>query len=592
MLAHVAESRGLGPDLAPLLPFFKEALLMSQRAGLAKTKTGTEGLDEILEGGLPKGRPTLVAGAAGCGKTLLGMQFLVRGALDHGEPGVFISFEERVEDLHANVASLGFDLADLEKRNLLSIDHIHVDPSAILESGEYDLMGLFLRLGFAIDAVGAKRVVIDTLEALFGGLSNYGVVRSELRRLFEWLKERGVTAIITAERGDNALTRHGLEEYVSDCVIALDHRVEDQVSTRRLRVVKYRGSVHGTNEYPFLIDEDGIVVLPITSAGLTHEVVDERVSTGVPQLDIMLGGGGYYKGSTILLSGTAGGGKTSLAAHFADATCRAGGRALYFSFEESPHQVRRNMQSIGLDLGRWLEAGSLRFVASRPTAHGLEAHLAVIHKHIQDFSPEAVIIDPASSFLGAAHGAGAQQMLVRLTDHLKRSQITVLMTTLTHGERALEQSEVDISSIVDTWLLLKTIELAGERNRGLYVLKSRGMAHSNQIREFNITPAGIQLTDVYVGLSGVLTGSARAAQEARERDESRQKQMLLEQKRRRLEHLQALHREQIAKLAAEYENESSELRLEIEDFERQMTQYEADRSAIAKSRGVEQGREL
>jgi len=551
---------------------------------LPKIKSGTDGLDEILGGGLPAGRPTLVCGAAGCGKTLLGMQFLVRGAVDYNEPGAFIAFEENVEDLHKNVASLGFDLADLEAKKLLSIDHIQIDPTNIIESGDYDLSGLFLRLGLAIDTVGAKRVVIDTLETLFGGLSNYGLVRAELRRLFEWLKERQVSAIITAERGDNALTRHGLEEYVSDCVISLDHRVHDQVSTRRLRVVKYRGSLHGTNEYPFLIDQNGITVLPVTSAGLDHAVIDERVSSGVARLDSMLGGRGYYRGSTVLVSGTAGGGKTSLAAHFADATCRAGGRVLFFSFEESPRQITRNMRSIGIDLAQWEENDLLRFVAARPTAFGMETHLAVLHKHVREFRPAAVIVDPASTLINAGQATAAQQLLVRLIDFLKAQHITVLMTTLTQGGEVVERTDVEISSIVDTWLLLKTIELAGERNRGLYVLKSRGMAHSNQIREFNLTSTGVVLTDVYVGADGVLTGSARVAQEARARDEARQRALLVEQKGRRLAQLEAHHKEQIAKLQADFEHEAAELRIAIESAANDKLFRNLDQQKMAQAR--------
>ncbi len=555
---------------------------------LSKTKTGTVGLDEVLAGGLPTGRPTLVCGAAGCGKTLLGMQFLVRGALDHGEPGVFLAFEERVEDLRANVASLGFDLADLEARRLLAIDHILIDPNDIIESGDYDLGGLFLRLELAIDSVGAKRVVIDTLETLFGGLSNYGIIRAELRRLFEWLKQKGVTAIITAERGDNALTRHGLEEYVSDCVILLDHRVVEQVSTRRLRVVKYRGSVHGTNEYPFLIDEAGISVLPITSAGLDHPVSEERVPTGIARLDAMLGGDGYYRGSTVLVSGTAGAGKTSIAAHFADATCRRGEPVIYFSFEESPAQIARNMRSVGLDLMHWVDAGLLRFITSRPTAHGMETHLALIHKHIQAFPPAAIILDPISNFIDAGNAYTAHGMLVRLIDFLKGRQITALLTSLTEGGAALERTEVEISSIVDTWLLLKTIEIAGERNRGMYVVKSRGMAHSNQIREFILTDKGVQLADVYVGTDGVLTGSARAAQQVREQAESQQRQRVLEQTRRKLARLEALHREQQAKLEAEFDAEAGELRIAIDSMLQADAQVKQARAAMAAARQAEQ----
>jgi circadian clock protein KaiC len=562
----------------------KRALYSRRMLRLSKTPSGTSGLDEVLAGGLPTGRPTLVCGAAGCGKTLLGMQFLVRGALDYGEPGVFIAFEERVADLYANVASLGFDLQELEERNLLSIDHIAVDPSTIIESGEYDLGGLFLRLELAIQTVGAKRVVIDTLETLFGGLSNYSTVRSELRRLFEWLKDRGVTAIITAERGDNALTRHGLEEYVSDCVILLDHRVIDQISTRRLRVVKYRGSSHHTNEFPFLIDETGISVLPITSAGLEHQVSSERLSSGIPRLDAMMGGAGYYRGSTVLVSGTAGAGKSSIAAYFANSVCSHGERFLYFSFEESPSQIVRNMKSIGLDLQRWVDAGLLRFVTSRPTAYGLETHLAIIHKHIRVFEPTAIAIDPASTFVGAGNQSAAHGLLVRLIDFLKEQGLTALLTSLTSGADALEATSMEVSSIVDTWLLLKALETSGERNRVLYVIKSRGMAHSNQLREFEITSSGISLVDVYVGSQGVLTGSARLAQAAVEDAEQRRAHERLEQAQRRLARVEALHREQKAKLDAEFNDEVENLRLAIRAMLDETAGSQSMRVEMAKAR--------
>jgi len=491
-------------------------LQVSQDLSLPKAPTGITGLDQITGGGLPRGRPTLVSGRAGCGKTLFAVEFLVRGATQFGETGVFMTFEETAEELTQNVRSLGFDLDQLVADKRMLLDYVRVERSEIEETGEYDLEGLFVRLGDAIDTIGAKRVVLDTIETLFTGLSNTAVLRSELRRLFRWLKDRGVTAVITGERGDSTLTRHGLEEYVSDCVIVLDHRVTEERSTRRLRIVKYRGTVHGTNEYPFLIDEDGISVLPITSLGLQHGVSAERVSTGVPRLDAMLGGTGVYRGSSVLISGTAGCGKSSLAAHFADAACRRGERCLYFSFEESESQVVRNMRSIGLDLAPWLEQGLLRLHARRPTAYGLETHLATLHKLATEFKPHMVILDPITNFLKAGTHVEAEGMLMRLIDFLKAQEITALFTSLTVGSGVQEETEVGISSLTDTWLLLRDIELGGERNRAMYVLKSRGMAHSNQIREFLLTDHGIELRDVYVGPEGVLTGSMRMSQEARE----------------------------------------------------------------------------
>jgi len=460
---------------------------------LPKAPTGIEGLDEITGGGLPKGRPTLICGGPGCGKTLLACEFLVRGATQFDEPGAFISFEETGEELAQNVRSLGFDLDALIEDKKLAIDYVRVERAEIAESGEYDLEGLFLRLGLAIDSVGAKRIVLDTIESLFGGFTNEALLRSELRRLFRYLKDRGVTALITGERGERTFTRQGLEEYVSDCVILLDHRVIDQVSTRRLRIVKYRGTTHGTNEYPFLIDEAGFSVLPLSGLQLDHAVSDERVSSGIPGLDEMLDGKGYYRGSSILVSGTAGTGKTSVATHFAHETARRGERCLYLAFEESPHQLMRNMRSIGVDLEPFVKKGLLRIHSSRPTLHGLEMHLVQIHKMVAEFEPAAVVVDPVSNFIDSSSAIDAQAMLMRLIDFLKGKQITALLTHLTSGGRAAEATDIGVSSIIDTWLLVRDVETGDERTRGLYVLKSRGMPHSKQIREFVITSRGVQL---------------------------------------------------------------------------------------------------
>ena len=530
------------------------------RGGLEKVPTGITGLDEITGGGLPKGRPTLVCGGAGSGKTLVGLEFLVRGATRFNEPGVFMSFEESAEELTKNVASLGFDLNRLTASKRLFIDYVHIERSEIEETGEYDLEGLFIRLGNAIDSIGAKRVVLDTIESLFAGLPNPSILRAELRRLFRWLKKKGMTAIITGERGDNALTRHGLEEYVSDCVILLDHRVSNQISTRRLRVVKYRGSTHGTNEFPFLIDERGIAVMPITSLGLQHIVTSQRISTGIPRLDTMLGGKGYFRGSSILVSGTAGTGKTSIAAHFVDAACRRGERCIFFAFEESPSQIIRNMRSIGIDLGQWVKKGLLKFHAERPTVYGLEAHLASMHKLIDLFKPKVVIVDPVTNLSSVASETDVKAMLVRLLDEMKFNHITTLFTTLTAPGNTLEQTEVGMSSLADTWLLLRDIEIGGERNRGLYILKSRGMAHSNQIREFLLTDKGVDLIDVYVGPSGVLTGSARMSQETQERGIELAHQQEIERRKENVETKRKALEAQIASLRAQFQAEEQELK--------------------------------
>jgi circadian clock protein KaiC len=482
--------------------------------GLAKAPTGISGLDQIIGGGLPQGRVTLVAGSAGAGKTLLGLQFLVAGALEHGESGVLLTFEEPAAKVAANVRSLGFDLDELQRDGLLVVLSFQVDPTEIVAAGEFDFEPLFAVLGEAIGRVGAKRVVLDTIEVLFGAFGDDIIVRSELSRLARWLEDRGVTAIVTGERGEATLTRHGIEEYVSDCVIVLDHRVREEISTRRLRVVKYRGSAHGTNEYPFVISARGFVVLPITSITLDYGAPEERISTGITRLDHMLGGG-VYRGSSILVSGTAGTGKTSLGANLADAACRRGERVLWVLFEESPEQVLRNMRSIGLDLRRWVDAGLLHIWAARPSAFGLETHLALLAQLIDEVKPSLAVLDGIASFTHGASASDMTSMMSRQMDLLKARGITILATALGHGE---ETSTLDVSSLVDVWLLVRNVETNGERNRLLFVLKSRGTAHSNQVREFVLTGHGIELIDVSVGPAGVLTGSARLAQQAAERD--------------------------------------------------------------------------
>jgi circadian clock protein KaiC len=554
---------------------------------LEKAPTGIQGLDEITAGGLPRGRTTLVCGSAGCGKTLFSLEFLVRGAVQYDEPGVFMSFEETSEEVAENVASLGFDLNQLSEQGKLALDHVHVERSEIEETGEYDLQGLFIRLGYAIDSIGAKRVVLDTLEALFGGLSNEAILRAELRRLFRWLKNRGVTAIITGERvQEGTLTRHGLEEYVSDCVILLEHRVTEQVSTRKLRIVKYRGSVHGTNEYPFLISETGISVLPITSLGLDYDAWDERISTGVAALDEMLEGKGYYRGSTILLSGTAGTGKSSLSAHFANATCKAGERCLYFAFEESPNQIIRNMRSIGIDLKQWTQKGLLQFQAARPTVYGMEMHLLVMHRLVSEFNPTAVIVDPVTNFITVSNTVEVKAMLMRLIDYLKMQGITALFTSLTANVEFLEQTDVGISSLIDSWIMLRDIESNGERNRGLYVLKSRGMAHSNQIREYLLTRDGIQLLEPYLGPSGVLTGSARVSQEAQDEAVKTARYEAVEGRRLSMERKRKALEAQIAAMRAEFEAEEEEANSLILQDEKRENQIAKNRRTLARSRRV------
>ena len=533
-----------------------------------KVPSGIKGLDDITCGGLPKGRPALVSGGPGCGKTLFAMEFITRGITDYNEPGVFVAFEEKIDDLKRNFISMGFDLDKLSSQKKLILDYIMIDCSEIEETGEYDLEGLFIRLGSMIDEIGAKRVAIDTLEALFSGFTNEAILRSELRRFFLWLKDKGVTSVVTGERGDHTITKYGLEEYVADCVITLDHRITNQIATRRLRIVKYRGSIHGTDEYPFLISTDGISVLPITSISLTHKASDERFSSGIPRLDTMLGGKGFYRGSSILISGQAGTGKTSIASTFIDAACRRNEKCLFFIFEESESQLMRNMRSIGIDLEPWVTKGLLKFHAVRPTAYSLEMHLSMVLKLVEEFKPKVVAVDPISNLYPIGEDVQVHSMLMRLIDFMKSFLVTGVFTNLsTDGiseTNALEPTEMHVSSLMDGWLILKNVESDGERNRTFSIIKSRGMSHSNQLREFVLSDEGIQLLDVYKGSEGVLLGSARIAQESREIDERLRRKEEIERKTRELESKRILMETEIAILREKYSRDEEEMNILIE----------------------------
>ena len=551
---------------------------------LEKTPTGINGFDEITNGGLPANRPTLVCGEAGAGKTLFSIEFIVRGILQYNEPGIVMAFEEKAEDLEQNVSTLGFNLKKLQKDGLLWVDHVHIDRTEIEETGMYDLDGLFIRLAHAIDTIGAKRVMLDTIENLFGGFENEGILRAELRRLFSWLKNKGITTIITAEKGAGTLTRHGLEEYVSDCVILLDHRVKNQISTRLLRVVKYRGSLHGTNEYPFLIDHDGISVLPVTSLLLEREVSSQRISCGIPSLDAMLDGKGFFSGSSILISGTAGTGKTSIAAYFADASCKRKERCLYFAFEESPPQIIRNMKSISIDLKKHIDAGQLQILGTRPTLYGLESHLVAIHKKVKEYKPRTVILDPITNLVTVASIGEVKSMLTRLLDFLQNEGITVLFTALVYDNENTAESVEGISSLVDAWVQVRDIEGNGERNRGIYIMKSRGMSHSKQVREFIITDNGLELVDVYLGPDGILVGSARQAQELQEATGMELRNYAASHKDRAIERKKMVLEAKITSLREEFESVQDELNKTFLEEKLKKEIMERNRQQLANTR--------
>lgn len=551
---------------------------------LLKAPTGIKGFDDITGGGLPQGRPTLVAGGAGSGKTMFAMEFIVHGATDYGEPGIYVSFEENVEDLKNNFASMNVDLNKLVEDKKLIIDHVFIERSMIEETGEYDLEALFIRLGYEIDSIGARRVALDTIEVLFSGLTNHAIIRAELLRLFRWLKDKGITAVVTGEKGEYTLTRYGLEEYIADCVIFLDNRVAEELSTRRLRIIKYRGSAHGADEYPFLIGRTGITIFPITAIRTDYKISRDRVSSGIPRLDMMLDDKGFFRGSTILISGTAGTGKTSFAACFVDAACRRGEKCLYFAFEENQDQIIRNMSSIGLDLKKWVDQGLLKFHIARPAMYGLEMHIVIMEDEVGKFGPQNVVIDPITDFTAVGGGRQMKSMLTRIIDLFKARGVTILLTDLIKGDINPERSEAYISSLIDTWVLLRNFEYNGERNRGLTILKSRGMPHSNQIREFIMSHDGIQLIDPYVGPEGVFMGSAKATQEAKDKARLMNKQREIQHRRDMIEEKQGEYEARLSALKAQHKVEESDLRKGLEIAEQDMQIQLSDREIISRAR--------
>lgn len=553
---------------------------------LEKCPTGITGFDEITGGGLPRGRPTLLAGHAGTGKTLFALEFILHGIERYREPGVFVSFEESPAEIATNVASIGFDLDLHQREKRLRVLHIDLSGDEVVEAGDYDLDGLFLRLGAAIDATGAQRIALDGVENLFAAFEDLRILRAEFRRLMVWLKARNITAVVTTERGVSTITRHGLEEYIADCVVTLDHRVDDQIATRRLRVVKYRGSAHGSDECPFVLDHKGFVVMPLTSAGLDYAVSTEQMSTGIGSLDSMLAGG-VYRGSSVLVSGSSGTGKSSIAAHFANAACSRGERCLYVALEESPAQIERNMRSIGFDLKQWVDAGLLRFHAARPSARGLESHLVTLSGLVEEFAPEVVVIDPITSLNSGQEVERVKAMLIRAVDLFKSHGITSLFTALTLGGEAPESTSVAVSSLVDVWWLLRNLENTGERTRAMYVCKARGTAHSNQVREFLLTNEGVRLVDVMLDADGeILTGSGRlmrekqqASEDAASRADANQRRATLERRRRSLD-------AKIAALRAEYEEEIDALNAELEQGDELSSLKSSSLSALARLRGM------
>ena len=545
----------------------------SQMEILKKVPSGIPGFDDITNGGLPCERSTLVCGDAGAGKTMFGMQFLIEGVTEQQEPGVFVAFEESEPDLKKNVASLGWDLDFLCRQKKIAVEAMHISSDEMIQAGQFDLEGLFIRLDAAIRDVGAQRIVLDTVETLFGLFTDAHIVRAEFRRLLWWLKDRGITGVVTAERGHEGLTRFGIEEYVSDCVVDLSQTMHGQTTRRHLRILKFRGSGHGTNAYPFLIGRRGIHLFAVTELGLDYPVSKERISSGISRLDEMLGGKGFYRASSILLSGTAGTGKSSVNASFVDAACDRGEKAVYISYEESKAQIIRNMESIGIDLHKWQESGLLRFHTARVTTYGLEEHFFVIKELIEQNPPDVVVIDPVSNLLQMGSSEEVKNLLTRLIDLLKSRGITTVVTELITDGNPMEGTNTDISSLMDAWILLRAVESSGERNRVLYVLKSRGMSHSHQVREFVLSDAGISLMDVYAGPAGLITGTARYTQEAQEEAEHKRRLEEIERKRKELERKRRVREARRKEIEAQFQGEEEELELAIREAEEEEKKY-------------------
>jgi circadian clock protein KaiC len=549
---------------------------------IKKCPTGISGLDSITGGGLPEGRPTLICGTAGSGKTMLATEFLVRGVLEFGEPGVLVAFEERASDLTANMASIGWDLTALQKEGKLAIESFGTRDTG-LDENPLDLSHLFARLELAIDEVGAKRVVLDSLEVPLAGLKDQATIRSELHRLSSWIKEKGVTAVITGERGTEALTKNGIEEYVSDCVILLDNRVIEEISTRRLRIVKYRGSRHELNEFPFLISDDGVKALPMSNLGLNYQVNTERFLTGIDELDSMLGDG-IYQGNNILINGTAGTGKTTIGATMSEASCKRGERVLMLLFEESPDQLIRNMKSIGVDLGKWREKGVLRMDANRPSSRTPEHHLMSCLKAVLEFKPDLVVVDPISSMIESGTHGQSWAFMMRLVDLLKTHMVTSVFLDLS-DEDSETKTQAGVSSLMDTWIRLRAVERYGGRDPVLSLIKSRGTAHSRQDREFYFTPEGLKFIPPYIGPGGVVTGSARAAQEVLDKAERVKRTHELEGSRLALKMAKTQHEAQMNALKAEFEAKKIKLEREIRDMEEAEQVRDDDRLRMASMRG-------
>lgn len=548
--------------------------------------TGITGLDKVLGGGLPRGRSIIVVGGAGSGKTLLATEFIVRGYQQFGETGVIISFEEPVADLAANAAGFGWDLSGAIAAGKLVASHVDLARSAMLEVGDFDLSGLQFRIEMAIKTVGARRIVLDGLNTLLASFGNEQIVRSELLHLFSWLKEKGLTILATGERGIGSWTRLGFEEYLADGLIVLENRVDASVAKRLLRVIKCRGINHGTDEYPFLIGRDGFTLFPIRAAELDYQVSTKRVMTGVLGLDEMLGGKGVYRGSTILVGGSAGTGKTSLVASFLNAACERGEKALVFTFEEAPAQIIRNMRSIGIDLERWRKSGALTFSANRALVYGLEGHLTAMQEAVRIAAPQVVAIDPISAMASVGTDTEIKSMLARLIDYLRSQGITVMMTNLATAGQSGERADLAVSSMADTWILTRTIEHNAERNYIVQVLKSRGMQHSNQLREFNFTTDGIQIVNAYIGVDGVVIGSARRAQEAKDRIVELQREAELETRRRSLAERRRAVDAQIQALEADYAAEVEALEAEGHALLRIQDETLAASEDIAQERGL------
>ena len=551
--------------------------------------TGVKGLDDVLGGGIPQGHAMLLVGKPGTGKSILSMEYLLHGIELHKENGVYISFEESEKQIISNAASFGWKFEEMVKKNKLAISYIDMQPEQMRTVGDYDLSALILRVKGAIKKVNARRVVIDGINNLLSTFDDERIIRSDLLRLIREIKEVNATIFITGERGHDSWSKMGFEEYLADGLMHLDNRTDGNYQTREIQVVKCRGINHYTGKSPFIINSEGMSIRPLITADFDYKVLKSRVSTGIADIDNMLGGKGLYRGSTVYITGPSGAGKTSISSSFANGACSRGERALFLAFEESSDQIIRNMKSIGLSLDKWVNEKLLYFYTARATTNSLEGHLDNIMTMVREVEPTCVVLDPISAFRPIANENETKLMLIRLNDYLRARKITTVFTALSSDGEYSEHADVQLSSIADTWIVVRIMDYKGERNNVMQLMKSRGMSHSRQMKEMYFTGNGLKLQNVYQGPEGVLTGAARIGQEKYEKLKEARNVIEIDKNRKKIERKKSLLEASIEALKHEYEEELEALHAAIEEAEEQNSKIKETRKEIENIESIQSG---